>query len=64
MSDFITAEVPTVQMPDGRLVITDEAVMDEPWIMEFIGRFSNYWERDERIQGWISPLPGGRKESA
>jgi hypothetical protein len=49
--------VPTIDLEDGRLFITDLEVARQPWVAEFVGRFSNYWQRDPYLCGWVSPLP-------
>lgn len=55
MSKYETVEVPTLTLADGRYFITDMAVRESDAIRDFIGHFSNYWQRHEYLDGWASP---------
>ncbi len=47
--------VPMTTLEDGRQFITDQTVTEQPWVGDFIGRFSNYWQRHPHLSGWVSP---------
>lgn len=53
---FVTAEVPTSLTPDNRDFIADSDAA-QPWVLEFIQRFPDYWTHDVQLQGWVGPLP-------
>ena len=50
-----TTEVPIHILPDGREFITHMDCVEYPWVAEFVGRFSNYWQRDTQRDGYVSP---------
>lgn len=51
-------EVPMIRLDDGRMFIADTTVAQRPEVAKFVKRFSNYWHRDEKRCGWVSPLDG------
>lgn len=50
-----SAEVPLKQLPDGRKFLSDFDVVEQPHLLDFVSRFSNYWTRDLNRCGWVSP---------
>ena len=54
---FETVGFQPIILPDGREAISDEMVMNEPWLLDFIKRFPNWYQRSEYFFGWISIEP-------
>ena len=55
VSKYQTVEVPIQSLKDGRKFISDQNIAENPWILDFINRFPNYWTRDYHLNGFVSP---------
>ena len=49
MSAFVDEVVPFVEV-GGRRALTDKQLMEQPWLLDFMRRFSHCFERDERLR--------------
>lgn len=52
---FVSAEITSVDLPDGRKFITYTACIENPKVLEFVYRYPAYWTRDVQLDGWVSP---------
>jgi hypothetical protein len=53
---FETVEVP-FKMSGNRRCLTDEQLSEEPHLADFVRRFKDSFERDERMAIWLFPEP-------
>ena len=51
-----TVAIPLHTLPDGRRFISEQDAIEQPYIIEFIGQFPNYWTYDPVRCGWVSPI--------
>ena len=56
MAEFETVAVPMRRLLDGRDLIADADLAEQPEFREFVDQFSNYWRYDEQICGYVSPV--------
>jgi hypothetical protein len=47
-----TVDVPAYELDNGDHFITDQDAEELTYVKDFIGRFSNFWKRDEALVGW------------
>ncbi len=55
---YVDAEIPFTTL-GNQLVITDHTLMENPWLIEFISRFENCFERNAVLECYMF-YPGGK----